>query len=248
MEVKIRPMNALKDFVRTRFPALVRFVNWLINRTRMLSMSFRSPQAIFTDIYRRNSWGNPDSVSGPGSNLQQTATVVLELPKLIEAYQVTSILDVPCGDFFWMKTVDIGAITYIGGDIVKELIASNNTNFANEHRKFVVMDILNDPLPAVDLIFCRDCLVHLSFKDVRRALGNFKASGSKYLVTTTFTRNDKIADIATGQWRPINFCLAPFNFPEPMKIITEHCTSGNGAYSDKSLGVWKIADLPSARQ
>jgi hypothetical protein len=239
-------MNIFKDFINTKFPHLAPFLIQVMNRLSSLLLSFRSPKAIFTDIYKRNTWGSPDSISGPGSNMQQTATIILELPKIIAEFEVKSILDLPCGDFFWMRTVDIGKVTYTGGDIVEELIINNNMKFTNPERQFIILDILKDQLPTVDLIFCRDCLVHLSLRDIQRALNNFKASNSKYLITTTFTRSDKFMDIATGQWRPINLQLFPFNFPKPIKIINENCTWGNGAFSDKCLGIWKVSDLPAS--
>jgi len=101
----------------------------------------------------------------------------------------------------------------------------------------------SDSLPAVDMIFCRDCLVHFSYKDVLKALGNIKRSGARYLVTTTFPGREDIVDIETGAWRPLDLCAAPFNLPPPIRIINERCTEGDNQFTDKSLGVWQIADL-----
>ena len=47
-----------------------------------------------------------------------------------------------------------------------------------------------------------------------------------------------------GKWRTLNFNLPPFDFPEPMLVINEKCTEADGAFKDKSLGVWRLADLP----
>jgi hypothetical protein len=35
-------------------------------------------------------------------------------------------LDAPCGDFNWMKEVDLSAVHYTGGDIVEPLVNSNH--------------------------------------------------------------------------------------------------------------------------
>ena len=32
--------------------------------------------------------------------------------------------------------------------------------------------------------------------------------------------------------------------PEPLDVIVEGCTEVGGAYADKALGLWRIADLP----
>jgi hypothetical protein len=143
-----------------------------------------------------------------------------------------------------MKEVDLNGVVYTGGEIIEDLVKSNNIKYADEHRKFILLDILTHEIPKVDLIFCRDCLVHFSTKHIVTAVRNFKKSGSNYLVTTIFTGNKKNKDIATGQWQPLNLQLHPFNFPKPVKIINENCTQDNGIYADKSLAIWEISKLP----
>ncbi len=131
---------------------------------------------------------------------------------------------------------------YIGGDIVEAVIADNATKYADQTRRFMTLDIMNDELPAVDLILCRDCLVHLSFHDIAEVIHNFKRSDCAYLLTTTFTEQAANKDIQTGEWRPVNLQKAPFNFPEPIKLIHENQVVENGL--DKCLGLWRISDLP----
>ena len=196
----------------------------------------------FNTIYRNNSWGDPESVSGTGSNMLQTAVIRKELPDIIKSLGAKSILDIPCGDFNWMSTVNI-EIEYIGADIVSDIIEKNNKKYNNDKRKFVSLDITGDDLPKVDIIFCRDCLVHFSFNDIDKAIKNIKRSRSKYLLTTSFTRPAENVDIETGSWRPINLQLAPISLSEPIMLINENCNENNGIYSDKSLGLWKIDDL-----
>lgn len=207
-------------------------------------MSIHKKTSIFDTIYRENSWQDPESRSGTGSNLMQTATIRKEIPDLIYQYQVKSMLDVPCGDFFWMKEIKEelhkNLATYYGGDIVSELVQQNNQLYADEQFKFLQLDIINDHLPKVDLIFCRDCLVHLSYQDIYDALKQFKKSDSTYLLTTTFTRSRFNKNIELGDWRPLNLLYPPFNFTQPLQIINENCTENNGIHADKSLGLWKL--------
>ena len=108
---------------------------------------------------------------------------------------------------------------------------------------FKVLSLLKDVLPKVDIILCRDCLVHFSYKDIFTAINNICRNDSKYLLTTTFPLRIANRDITTGEWRVINLCASPFNFPVPLRIINEHCTEGNGIYSDKSLALWRINDI-----
>lgn len=73
---------------------------------------------VFSDIFKSNDWNNDESVSGVGSSLSNTKTIIIKLPLLFEKYQIKSVLDAPCGDFNWMQNVNKSRINYIGGDIV----------------------------------------------------------------------------------------------------------------------------------
>ncbi|MDD5697540.1 MAG: class I SAM-dependent methyltransferase [Victivallaceae bacterium] len=203
----------------------------------------RTAEKVFTDIYEKNSWAGDNSVSGTGSDLSQTGKIMTELSTLFRGLGISALLDVPCGDFYWMKELDLGGISYIGADIVRELVAENTTKYGRDGIRFQYLNLITDELPETDLIFCRDCLVHFSFADVFAALDNICRSRAEYLLTTTFTERKRNHDIATGQWSPRRLQLAPFSFPAPLKLITEDCREGNGIYADKALGLWKIADL-----
>lgn len=208
-------------------------------------MSKSNKKDVFEKIYHSNSWGDKDSKSGTGSNLIQTEEIRLRLPGLLDELKVKSVLDIPCGDFFWMKEIknEMSEIvdSYVGGDIVEEVVVKNNANFSSQKVKFEKLDLTSSLLPRVDLILCRDCLVHLSYRDIYKALKNIVRSGSKYLLTTSFNSNERInVNIRTGNWRPLNLQKFPFLFQEPTQVIVEKCTENGGIYSDKSLMLWKI--------
>ena len=200
---------------------------------------------VFQQIHDSNEWNvvTTESVSGEGSTMEQTATLRAELPGLLRKLGVRSLLDLPCGDFNWMQHVDLTGIRYTGGDIVESLVLRNNDRFGNEHRQFLHLNLLTDLLPTCDLILCRDCLVHLSLADVQSALANIRRSGITYLATTHFHEEEENADILTGGWRPLNLFKAPFNFPVPVAEINENCTEMGGAFSDKCLVVWRVAEV-----
>lgn len=229
-------VNAIKNYIEQNFPSSYYALRYL----KKQGWRFRSMEDTFTRIYRNKIWSS-ESVSGVGSILSHTKVIRRELPGLLDEIGATSLLDIPCGDFNWLKEVSLNLGVYIGADVVEELIIINNKNFGNDARKFVKLDITKDELPLVDVIFCRDCLVHFSFDDIFLALKNIKASNSKYLLTTTFTARDKNKDIFSGEWRPLNLQHAPFRFPKPIEIINENCPE-NG-YADKSLGLWRILDI-----
>ncbi len=217
----------------------------LVFRTRSRLLRQNTRKKVFTDIYLRGRWrGSRPTLSGPGSDLEQTARLRSELPKLLEEIRADSFMDAPCGDLFWMRELRLPVTRYIGVDIVSEMISRNRREFGDEVRSFMVADLVSDELPRVDVILCRDCLVHLTFTDALRVLTNFKRSGSTYLLTTTFTGRERNDDTdRVGGWRPLNLVKPPFGFPEPVRILEEGCTEMDGAFADKALSLWRLADL-----
>jgi 2-polyprenyl-3-methyl-5-hydroxy-6-metoxy-1,4-benzoquinol methylase len=201
----------------------------------------------FNNIYTKNHWKSDESISGTGSSIEQTASLRYELPSLFKKLDIKSVLDIPCGDFNWMKETDLSGITYIGADIVTKLI-NTNKKYGKENVSFEVLDLTNDMLPKSDLIICRDCFVHLSFNDIYASLKNIISSDSKYLLTTSFPSCNLNYDIASGEWRVLNFEIHPFNFPKPLLVINENCTEANGRYSDKAMVLWEIKKINLPRK
>lgn len=191
-----------------------------------------------------NAWGDQESVSGPGSTHARAADFQADLAALLDARQVRSMVDAPCGDFNWMREVLAGRdLTYTGVDIVEALIAGNARRYATADRRFLCADMTRVDLPAADLILCRDGLVHLSFADARAAIRNFRRSGSRYLLATTFVGRPTNQDTATGGWRVLNLQAAPFAFPTPLALIDERCSHFGGVYRDKRLGLWALETI-----
>lgn len=203
---------------------------------------------IFDKIFYENKWGDNDSRSGSGSNLQQTLVLRETLPHFFSKHKIKSVLDIPCGDFHWMKEIKLNLHEvldrYIGSDIVIDIVSSNNAKFGDSKFTFQLLDLTISPLPKVDLILSRDCLVHLSYNHIYKALSSIKKSGSIYLLTTSFidrSRTNKNAP--TGGWRPLNFQKFPFFFSHPRDMIIENCTEDGGIYADKALMLWEVKKI-----
>jgi hypothetical protein len=205
-----------------------------------------TPHDVFRSYYVRNKWGDAESVSGKGSNLAATAALRRILPELLRQLAVDSMVDVPCGDFHWLSQVDLSGIDYLGGDIVADLVASNRLRYGREGLRFEVIDLIAGPVPRADLVFCRDCLVHLSNVHVAAALRNIAASGSAWLLTTTFPGVTANVDILTGQWRKIDLTLPPFSLPPPVRVVAEGEAHVRGQTPDKMLGLWRLDEVSSA--
>lgn len=213
---------------------------------RRKKLARRRPADTFARYYRTNKWGDKHSRSGKGSNLSATENLRKVLPALLDELEVYSFLDCPCGDFFWMRHVDLAGRRYTGGDIVPELIESNREAYASDTVSFEVIDLITDSIPKHDLVFVRDCLVHLSNAHLAAALENIKVSGSTWLLTTTYPDTEVNADISTGEWRPINLTKPPFNLPPPDRLIAEGCDTEKGQRPDKHLGLWRIERIATS--
>ena len=202
--------------------------------------------SVFSEIYNANTWGSQETVSGLGSELIQTAVVRREIPVVIKKIGANSLLDVGCGDCHWITLSKLGSISYIGVDVTPELIVRNEAHYTSKNVRFVCADITKDSLPPVDMVLAREVLVHFCFRSAIQAIKNLKNTKSKYLLATTYPNFKENEDIVNGRWRPINLELPPFNFPEPIALINEHCTlpAGKYEYDDICLGLWKFADIP----
>jgi hypothetical protein len=163
--------------------------------------------------------------------------------ELVQEMKPKTVLDIPCGDFNWIAEVAGSVDQYIGADIVTGIIGRNKELHAAHNRQFVTLDLTRDPLPIADLIICRDCLVHLSLEHCMDAIENMKRSGSTWLLATTFTDVESNIDIEDGDWRALNMQAKPFCFPRSERIIVESCTEHDGAYRDKSVGLWKLSEV-----
>jgi hypothetical protein len=206
----------------------------IINRIKLLFPS--KPRKVFNRIYEKNAWGSDESVSGPGSTLKSTWNIRQEMPALLKRFNIKIMLDLPCGDFNWMSRIDLGETAYIGGDIVPGIIEANKLKYPG--RDFRVLNIIHDPLPAADLLLCKDCFIHLQNKDVLKAIENIRESGIRYLLASTYpVAFNKL--ILTGHYRPVNMQRPPFDLPAPVELIEDFADDGTERY----LALWDMQQL-----
>ena len=152
---------------------------------------------VFEEIYQKNVWGNSESHSGHGSSASATRFLRTALSQLLSDLGVKSMLDVPCGDFNWMRLLDL-RIDYFGADIVPQLIEANQRKYSRPGRAFGLLDVVKDPLPNADLVFSRDLLVHLSEQDIRSALAEHLRAPAPRIWSPRRSR----AETRTSTFRP----------------------------------------------
>ena len=194
----------------------------------------------FTKVYDKFIWG-PNATSGghgsgPGSSLAGTRAVRKYLPQLVEKYNISSMLDAPCGAFTWMPMVleEIEKtrpyFRYCGYEIVPKLVDSCKQRYgSHKNWNFSLFDITTEPiLDRFDIIMARDVFIHLTFEKVKCALNFMSMSGSKYLFTTSYPNDinedkpdpqfafNKDKKLNEGAFRAINLLKPPFYFPPPI--------------------------------
>jgi len=192
----------------------------------------------FENIYEEGYWGT-DVKSGAGSTLQATKVTRQIISKVVQDFDITSIVDVACGDFTWMPVVlgELeGQVSYTGCDIVEGLVKDHRQKYPQY--EFHSLDFVEGKIPQGDLILCRDVLQHLPVKDINMALNNISNSGAKYLLATTHIRRHGFRnkrDIRPGKCNDRNLLEPPFNLPNPLIIYSEQYEE-----QDKFLGLWEL--------
>src|SRR5687767_419266 len=82
---------------------------------------------LFAKAYTAAVWGSAESRSGQGSEVGATTSIRPFLSELFAQLSIRTFLDAPCGDWNWMRLVDLKGVNYIGADIVPAVIESNRT-------------------------------------------------------------------------------------------------------------------------
>lgn len=201
---------------------------------------FRSLEGRFDRIYEKGKWsgGGDETKSGAGSTLAATQRIRRSIPELLQSVGARGLLDVGCGDYNWMKDVNLPC-RYHGVDIVSSVIKANQEQYSGPEVSFTCLNAVSGPLPSgFDVILCREVLFHLSFHDATSMLRNIAASDATYLLATTSPELAANHDIDSGEFRNLNLRKPPFDFPAPEKTITDSTVSGG-----RALGFWKISVL-----
>lgn len=193
------------------------------------------------DLIKKGSmkkWINNKKVNlpcGNGSTIEVTIGVREFIEKCISKYNIKSISDAACGDYLWMKLVNKQGASYHGYDINEVMIEEIKQKY--KEVDFSYFDVVHETLPKTDLIICRDCLFHLTTEDGVNTIKNFKESGSKYLMSTTFDYVDKNFDLQNAHERygvrRINIKISPYNLGESIEKIYE-------PVFDRYFCLWKI--------
>jgi SAM-dependent methyltransferase len=199
---------------------------------------------VFEGIYQRNGWNGKESLSGPGSGLAPTRRISDWLVHTIDELGIRSVLDVGCGDNLWMPDLP----DYTGIDVSPTAI--ERARSFHPDRKYAVWDA-RDGLPPGrwGVVFVRDVLQHLSFRDGKALIRAIAGSDARWLIASTYTapserHHDPLnTDIQTGGCYSPDLTAPPFDLPSPSRRQPDGWDYDTGSVlrdRAKWLGVWRL--------
>lgn len=155
------------------------------------------------------SGGSKETRCGYGSTLKATKSIREELPVLLEKYDIRNILDIGCGDLNWIKDIIPEDIEYYGIDwIIPDKAVKTSSKKLNLHlTEQNIFDV--DNWPKVDLVICKDVLIHMDLMDATSLFWKMIDSGAKYLLITTFHTILNVDDTSAPFWKT-NIDKKPF--------------------------------------
>lgn len=201
-----------------------------------------------------------ETPDGPGATVESTEGLREWLPTILGRYRIKTLLDAACGDFNWMRLVDLDGIKYTGWDVDNERIKRAVHNAAQEtltrgpYRPAPHFDCVNlltvDTIARYDLILCRHFLQHLPVNDlVVWVIERFRFSESPYALLTTFPGADNNFEWdphgTEHAWRgyferPYDLTAPPFCLDEPLETFDEQLGPGGILTVPHQLALFKL--------
>lgn len=237
------PKSALRAYYRYR------------NSAEQARNAGLSPRQVFSEIYRKGVWGKgaADFDSGSGSSTQAVvAPYVAAISQFLATLpeQSRAVVDLGCGDFRVGRQLLPACTSYIGVDVVPDLIAHLQANVSDPRVSFRCMDIIEHELPPGDVCLVRQVFQHLSNAQISRVLAKLGRYRTVFITEhfpsekLTITPNkDKVhgggirlfEDSAVYVERP------PFNFaPSRMQLFLEVPDHGFDSYQPGTIRTFKF--------
>lgn len=152
----------------------------------------------FDYIYQKKQWGwkeeelKHEYYSGEGSHNEKLVEPYCEMIRnFISQNNISTVVDIGCGDFNVASKWLNEDIAYSGIDIVQGLIDHNNEKYSTNNIHFYCLDVVEADLPDAELCLIRQVLQHLSNEEVSIILK--KIEKYKYVIITDHITKKEIA-------------------------------------------------------
>jgi len=181
---------------------------------------------VFSDIYKNNVWCGG---SGSGSDPKHAMPYLELLQKYFNDKRFGKIVDIGCGDWQLMARISIPRKTsYVGYDVVQEVIDANNRKFAKPNVQFIAINSLKEIEDVKgDLLIVKDVLAHWPNAQVQyflaKILPNYKYALITHDIVNTFDKsNIRNRNIELGDYRPVDVREEPFNLKNATVVLKYH--------------------------
>jgi SAM-dependent methyltransferase len=141
---------------------------------------------VFSTIYQSRAWGSRQDrpfCSGDGSIREDAVGPYCDMVRaFIEGNNIKRVVDLGCGDFGVGSRFISPEVSYIGVDVVRDLIDYNQKHFGSPSVEFRCLNMIDDDLPSGDLCLVREVLQHLSNAQIQKILKSL--SRYQYVIVT----------------------------------------------------------------
>lgn len=161
--------------------------------------------------------GLPETKCGGGSTIENNRTTIAFMNKLIRKYDIQSIADLGCGDFNWMKQVELNNVYYVGYDWVWHTDTLQYEFDEYRHIEFRIGNIATIDIIPADLVVCKDVLIHMDNDQALATLDNIKKSKARYILVTSYDVKDN--ERVLSNYAPMNMEKPPFNLTNKLESI-----------------------------
>jgi hypothetical protein len=156
----------------------------------------------FSKIYEERIWGE-EPRSGDGSRPEAALPYVLFLSKVIEKYNIKSVLDIGHGDWAMWPEGFFENVTYLGVDAAQGLSEEMQAKHGRKNISFQHQDAVNQLPSGYELVLCKDVIQHLPVSDSLGLLSDL--SNTPYILLCSDIKNRSLI----GRFRRILSAIAP---------------------------------------
>lgn len=187
-------------------------------------------EKVFTDIYENCKWGNNKNdkykgSSGGGSDIDYNKDIYIPFIKsFIKDNQVSSVVDLGCGDFRCGPLIynDLD-VSYTGYDVYHKLIDYNRENHKLPKYNFIHFDFYNhrEQLINADMCILKDVIQHWSLDNIYTFL-DYLVENKKYkyiLIINCCNQHSDNTDIKNGEYRELSSNFLPLKKYNPKKMF-----------------------------
>jgi Methyltransferase domain len=165
----------MKSWLRSLIPGpVLKAYHRLKMRKEERRNADRTPEQVFSEIYREGKWGSgvKPFCSGAGSAEDViTRPYVAAVCSFLRSFDVKPhVVDLGCGDFSVGSLMIQDCESYTGVDVVPDLVRHHQESVHDPKVRFLCLDIVRDELPPGDVCIIRQVLQHLSNEQIGKVL------------------------------------------------------------------------------